>query len=278
MIGRDWINIAFIVGRDAANLEIHMKSQALCSPSSMTGVVMAEPVLSDRHRANERRELQRQWDEEYEQLQSIPSSRRQDASHGLLKLANEDEVNGSHVLDLGCGNGRNACFLAGVGLRVTGIDFSGVALGMLKAASQSSSDRIAAVQSDIRDGLPFDDGTFDIVLDSYTLCHFTDLEENAGAIEECRRVLQPHGLLLKIHIDQRDEYYLERTVQRTVFGHISFDPVNGFSKLHCSVESYCRYFADGFRLRSSYHIGFSDLVRNKKYDRSVIALVMEREK
>lgn len=57
------------------------------------------------------------------------------------------------ALDLACGEGRNALWLAGRGWRVTAVDFSGVALGKGRRAGQAAGDgraeRIDWVQADL---------------------------------------------------------------------------------------------------------------------------------
>jgi cyclopropane fatty-acyl-phospholipid synthase-like methyltransferase len=73
---------------------------------------------------------------------------------------------GARALDLGCGSGANAIFLAEHEFDVTGIDFSGVALA--KAAAKSQVPRW--VQTDLTgDVVKHVPGPFDLVVDYGTL-------------------------------------------------------------------------------------------------------------
>jgi SAM-dependent methyltransferase len=54
------------------------------------------------------------------------------------------------VLDLACGEGRNAVWLAGRGWRATGVDFSGVALGKARRLASQRGVDVEWVEADVR--------------------------------------------------------------------------------------------------------------------------------
>jgi SAM-dependent methyltransferase len=98
------------------------------------------------------------------------------------------DVGGRTVLDLGCGTGRHAEWLAAAGARVTAVDFSE---GMLAAARRKP--HAAAVRflaHDLHDPLPFPDAAFDLVVSGLVLEH---LQEPTPFFREARRVLAPGG-------------------------------------------------------------------------------------
>lgn len=235
-------------------------------------------INTDKDQTPDRVKLRMLWDEEYARNPTIPSSHRSEPAHALVELGKHFDIQGLTALDLGCGNGRNALFLADMGIKVTALDFSGVALQMLEKsiAERKCSAAIEIVNHDLYDGLPFGDASFDLVLDSYCLCHFVDREQNAHAMSECQRVLRPGGRLIKIHLDSKDAYYLERVHEKTEFGHVSRDPVNGLQKIHCDVESYAHFFASALNLETSLNIDFIDSVRGKDYERSIFVSVMKK--
>jgi SAM-dependent methyltransferase len=70
------------------------------------------------------------------------------------------------ALDLACGEGRNALWLAGRGWRVTGIDFSTVAIDRARAAARENELTLALVCDDILTA-EIADGAFDLVLLAY---------------------------------------------------------------------------------------------------------------
>lgn len=96
------------------------------------------------------------------------------------------DVRGLSVLDLGCGTGRHALWLAAAGARVTGVDFSE---GMLaEARRKPGADSVRFLVHDLRQPLPFEAGAFDRVVSGLVLEHLPDLRFVFG---EARRVLKP---------------------------------------------------------------------------------------
>jgi ubiquinone/menaquinone biosynthesis C-methylase UbiE len=97
------------------------------------------------------------------------------------------DVSGLNVLDLGCGTGRHALWLASIGARVTAVDFSE---GMLaEARSKPGADTVRFVVHDLHTPLPFG-AEFDLVVSGLVLEHLRDLN---GFFTEARRVLKPGG-------------------------------------------------------------------------------------
>ena len=98
------------------------------------------------------------------------------------------DVAGLSILDLGCGTGRHALWLAAAGAVVTGIDFSE---GMLEEARRKpGAERVRFLAHDLHAPLPFAAGTFDRVVSGLVLEHLLDLD---GFFAEARRVLRPGG-------------------------------------------------------------------------------------
>jgi ubiquinone/menaquinone biosynthesis C-methylase UbiE len=98
------------------------------------------------------------------------------------------EVRGLAVLDLGCGTGRHAQWLAAAGALVTAVDFS---RGMLaEARRKPGSERIRFLAGDLRRRLPFRDGVFHLVVSGLVLEHVPDLDH---FFAEAQRVARPAG-------------------------------------------------------------------------------------
>jgi malonyl-CoA O-methyltransferase len=98
------------------------------------------------------------------------------------------DVRGLAVLDLGCGTGRHALWLASAGARVTAVDFSE---GMLdEARRKPGASAVRFLVHDLHRPLPFAAGAFDRVVSGLVLEHLTDLE---FVFAEARRVLKPGG-------------------------------------------------------------------------------------
>src|SRR5215831_10781968 len=87
------------------------------------------------------------------------------AQPALVELAETDELNRGSVLDVGCGTGDNALYLASKKFNVTAVDLANSAIEASKAKAIEKK-----LTVDFRVGnvlsLPFEDCSFDNVVDS----------------------------------------------------------------------------------------------------------------
>jgi SAM-dependent methyltransferase len=100
------------------------------------------------------------------------------------------------VLDVGCGLGYNALFLAGAGYRVTGVDASPAAIerARVRAAEQGADVEFAVADATSLDEIDGFDGRFDTVLDS-ALYHCLDDEQRTRYAAALYRVTKPGARL-----------------------------------------------------------------------------------
>ncbi|GII94157.1 class I SAM-dependent methyltransferase [Sinosporangium siamense] len=98
------------------------------------------------------------------------------------------------ALDLGCGEGGDALWLAGQGWHVTATDISAVAVERLAALarSQGLGDRVVAVRHDLHSAFP--QGGFDLICAHYLHTPF-DLDRST-VLRSAARALRPDGRLL----------------------------------------------------------------------------------
>lgn len=101
-------------------------------------------------------------------------------------------VEGSSLLDVGCGGGLLAECFAREGARVTGIDLSRASLFAARRHAQAAGVEVDYVNADA-ESFPFLDAAFDAVVSSDFLEHVSDLD---GVVAEAARVLKPSGLFL----------------------------------------------------------------------------------
>jgi arsenite methyltransferase len=122
-----------------------------------------------------------------------------------------DEV----VLDAGCGRGLlliGAAGRLGTG-RAVGVDIwqrgdqsgNSPEATLENAKIEGVEGRVEIQDGELRD-LPFEDGTFDVVLSALVLHNIHDREEREGALRELARVLKPGGRLTILDIWNTDEY------------------------------------------------------------------------
>ena len=98
------------------------------------------------------------------------------------------DVRGLDIVDLGCGTGPHAVWLAEAGARVTAVDFSE---GMLEQARRKvRSADVRFLVHDLHQPLPLAGAAFDVVVSGLVLEHFRDLP---AFFREVRRVLRPAG-------------------------------------------------------------------------------------
>ena len=102
------------------------------------------------------------------------------------------DVQGQAVLDLGCGEGRYSRRLVEKGAVVTGID--PVPSFIERARSLDPESRYI---EGVAESLPFEDGSFDIVLSYLSLVDIADLD---AAASEMMRVLRTRGRLVIVNI------------------------------------------------------------------------------
>jgi ubiquinone/menaquinone biosynthesis C-methylase UbiE len=100
------------------------------------------------------------------------------------------------ILDVACGTGRHTLWIAEQGLKVTAVDPSSEMLAVAREKAKSKGEREEGLPSRIdwvearAEQLPFDDGSFDIVLNALLMEHVPDIEP---VLRETHRVLAPGG-------------------------------------------------------------------------------------
>jgi ubiquinone/menaquinone biosynthesis C-methylase UbiE len=97
------------------------------------------------------------------------------------------------VLELGIGGGLNLAFYDPARVAsVTGVDPSEGLRQIAKAASRADGLKVEVLEGEA-ESLPFDTGTFDTVVCTFTLC---SVRSPQAALAEARRVLRPGGQFL----------------------------------------------------------------------------------
>ncbi len=115
----------------------------------------------------------------------------------------------ARVLELGAGQGRDTLFFAQEGYRITALDYSKEGLEVIEGKAQSIglSQSIKTREHDIRQPLPFEDGSFDACYSHMLYCMALTSKELESLSQEILRVLRPAGLNVYTARNTMDKHY-----------------------------------------------------------------------
>ncbi|MBW4573027.1 MAG: methyltransferase domain-containing protein [Tolypothrix carrinoi HA7290-LM1] len=134
----------------------------------------------------------------------------------------------SQILDLGCGNGNTAIWLAQqTGCKVIGVDISGVRIENAKSKAQEYPSLHLEFQKASATNLPFESGSFTHVWSQAALYH---VHERPKALREIHRVLKERGTFLFDDLVTPTQEINEEA-RKYVYERLLFEPI-------FSLESY----------------------------------------
>jgi SAM-dependent methyltransferase len=136
----------------------------------------------------------RDWDEIYRGPREELPWDTGAPSEELVRTVERGEVGVGRALDVGCGTGTEAVYLAGKGFTVSAIDVSKVAIGIAEEKARKAGAEVAfAVASALH--IPFKAGCFSVVNDRGCF-HVFSPEHRRAFSEEVHRVIEEGGLYL----------------------------------------------------------------------------------
>jgi SAM-dependent methyltransferase len=173
---------------------------------------------------------------------------------------------GDHILDVGCGTGAEALFLAGRGMRVTAMDLSPGMIAEVerKAAEGGLQDRIHPVVADIRDLDRWPAATFHGVISTFASLNMVN--SLAGFSASAARLLRPGGRMI-LHLSNRcclqERLALIGRGQWRAARRLGWEGTRVFSMrgrpmqiyLSSPDETYSWFFASHFELAGVYALG-----------------------
>jgi 2-polyprenyl-3-methyl-5-hydroxy-6-metoxy-1,4-benzoquinol methylase len=133
-----------------------------------------------------------QWDERYRTDELIWK-----AEPNRFLVAELDGIAPGRALDVACGEGRNALWLAAKGWRVTGVDFSSAALAKGRRIASEQGLEVEYVEADVVEWPP-PLGQFDAVVLMYL---HLPAPERRQVLSHAKAALAPGGLLLVVGHD-----------------------------------------------------------------------------
>jgi SAM-dependent methyltransferase len=198
------------------------------------------------------------WDELHGQARYRPRYPQDEVVRWAFSSFAPDRRKSMDVLDLGCGGGRHAVFLAREGFKTKASDQSSVGV---EAAEKWSKAEGLDIEYSVCEAtnLVYDDGAFDAVLCFGVLCYL-DFDNLKKAVGEIRRVMRPGAKALVMTRTDRDfrANHAEKTGPATYIigsdGSAEYPALAEVGMLHCFLSE-----AD---VRSAF-VEFSELEINR---------------
>ena len=130
---------------------------------------------------------------DYDELNRSTPHALGDPTAQFVDFFKDVDGSGLSVLDVGCGQGRDALFIARLGHSVTGVDLSPNGIEQLVAEGAREGLAIKGVVADLTDYVP--DRAYDIVLIDRTL-HMLEEAKRLAALGRLLKAVKPGGWLL----------------------------------------------------------------------------------
>ena len=191
------------------------------------------------------------WDAEYEKA-GIPSSARDTPSRVVVQFLDDlqaRDVRPVTALDIGCGTGRNALYMATCGCRVFAMDYAESQVRLLSNKLKVGNNVAVTVRRhDVSTPWPVEDGWADIAIDTYCFKHQIDNRSIATYIAELHRSLKPGGMAMLFLADRQDGYYRQFPVaEQDGMGVVIRDPGNDILSRLYNTDDIRTMFA-GFKI------------------------------
>jgi methyl halide transferase len=116
--------------------------------------------------------------------------------HNLVSWMSTQALKPRRILDLGCGHGDNAIWLAQQGFEVTATDISDTAVSQAKERAKNLGVNIHFCINNAIDDLPI--GPFDLVFDRGLFHQFNYIEDRPKVVKNISNVLASEGTWLSI--------------------------------------------------------------------------------
>jgi SAM-dependent methyltransferase len=117
------------------------------------------------------------------------------------------EMSGVRVLEIGCGQGREAIKLASSGFTVNAFDHSAVAISSAMSNASRANVGVAFVEHDMTEHFPYSPETFAGVF-AHLSIHYFDEMTTRSILREIKKVLAPKGIL----------FFTARSVHDSLYG------------------------------------------------------------
>jgi len=138
-------------------------------------------------------------------LENIPWN-NETPPDALAGLVQKGIVRPCRTIDLGCGAGNYAIYLAGLGFDVTGVDSSPTAIKIARENAEKRGARCRFIVADLLGDLHEVEDTFDFAYD-WELLHHIFPEDRETYIKNVSTILNPGGTYFSVCFSEKDPQF-----------------------------------------------------------------------
>lgn len=124
----------------------------------------------------------------------------------LVELVESGKVKPCKTIDLGCGTGNYAIYLANIGFDVTGIDISPTAIKIAKENATKRAAKCNFLVADVLGDLDEVNETFDFAYD-WELLHHIFPGKRKKYVENVYKIVNPSGRYLSVCFSEKDPQF-----------------------------------------------------------------------
>lgn len=124
----------------------------------------------------------------------------------LVRLVESGKVRPSKAIDLGCGAGNYAIYLAGIGFDVTAVDISESAIRIAKENSRKKGVKCNFLVADVLGDLDEFKENFDFAYD-WELLHHIYPEDRNKYVQNVNKILKARGKYLSVCFSVKDPHF-----------------------------------------------------------------------
>jgi len=124
----------------------------------------------------------------------------------LVELVQSGKVRPCKTIDLGCGTGNYAIYLAGLGFDVTGVDSSRTAVTIATKNAQKKNVRCRFIAADLLGDLHEVNDTFDFAFD-WELLHHIFPEDREKYVQNVHTLLNPKATYFSVCFSEKDPQF-----------------------------------------------------------------------
>lgn len=220
------------------------------------------------------------WENEYSRG-GIPSSVRTTPSSSVVAFFEtclKDDAHGL-LLDIGCGSGRNALYLARQGYEVVGVDFTASQIAALRsvAAKQRLASSVSAILFDLRKPWTFYDKPFDAAIDTFFFKHLVVDADINRYVAELGTALKSTGKMMISFAGRNDGYYAKFPIPGYSGAGIAInDPANQISSILYDPDEVIELFRNEFEVLRSQTVQSTNSMHGLTYSRETNILWLQR--